>query len=78
MSQCYLVSVEEMKLREPKNDAQRSNHVNVLLTMAEGGAKRDAWRQRTKQRTEVSQCSRILGNDDSTVHPCFIYCVCDR
>jgi hypothetical protein len=56
-----MCEVEEMKLREPKNDAQRSNYINPLLSVAEGSAKRDAWRMRTMQQHVMTQATKSLG-----------------
>lgn len=59
INSCF-VCVEEMKLREPKNDAQNSNHINPLLSMAEGSSKRDAWR-RTSRKTHFTEARRLIG-----------------
>lgn len=43
-----------MKLREPKGDATNSNHINPLLSMAEGSVKRAAWRMRNWNKSTTS------------------------
>jgi hypothetical protein len=55
-----MVVVEEMKLRQPKNDAQKSNHKNVLWSMAEGTSKRDAWKLKAT-RTGITTVKTSLG-----------------